>query len=134
MPLTAAALSRLERLDLRRAWSTEAGNFTPWLAQPENLSLLGDTIGIALELEAQEKDVGPFSADIPCKDANSDHWVLIENQLKRADHTHLGQLITYAAGLKAVTTVWIAARFTEEHRAAIDWLNQITDGHFNFSR
>jgi hypothetical protein len=59
-------------------------------------------------------------------------WVLVENQLARTDHTHLGQLITYAAGLKAVTIVWIAARITDEHRAALDWLNQITEGAFRF--
>src|SRR5215471_21796363 len=95
-------LGRLERVDPRTAWLTEAGHFTPWLAQPENLQLLGDTIGVELELEAQEKNVGPFRADILCKDTVTGSWVLIENQLERTDHTHLGQLITYAAGLKAV--------------------------------
>jgi hypothetical protein len=123
---------RLERVSPRTAWVTEATHFTPWLAQPENLRLLGDAIGIELELEAQEKSVGPFRADILCKDTVTGNWVLIENQLERTDHTHLGQLITYAAGLKAVTIVWIANPFTEEHRAALDWLNQITDSRFNF--
>jgi Domain of unknown function (DUF4268) len=123
---------RLEKVDPRVAWTTEAGHFTPWLAQPENLRLLGEAISIDLELEAQEKSVGPFRADILCKDTITGNWVLIENQLERTDHTHLGQLITYAAGLKAVTIVWIAYPFTEEHRAALDWLNQITDSRFNF--
>ena len=68
----------------------------------------------------KNKDVGPFRADILCKKVGTTDWVLIENQLERSDHTHLGQLITYAAGLKAVTIVWIAPQFTEEHRAAID--------------
>ena len=85
-----------------------------------------------LELEAQEQSVGPFRADILCKNINDDHWVLIENQLERTDHTHLGQLLTYAAGLQAVTIVWVAARFTSEHRAALDWLNEITDERFAF--
>ena len=93
---------------------------------------MGEAIGIDLELEAQEKNVGPFRADILCKDTASGNWVLIENQLERTDHTHLGQLLTYAAGLKAVTIVWIANLFTEEHRAALDWLNEITDSRFNF--
>lgn len=125
-------LSRLERVDLRQAWVSESGSFTPWLSQPDNLALLGDAIGIELECEAQEKEVGPFRADILCKDTASDAWVLIENQLERTDHTHLGQLMTYAAGLKAVTIVWVAQRFTDEHRAALDWLNEITDDSFNF--
>lgn len=125
-------LGRLERVDARSVWAGEASHFTPWLAEPENLELLGKTIGIDLELEAQEKDVGPFRADILCRDTATDDWVLVENQLARTDHGHLGQLLTYAAGLKAVTIVWIADRFTDEHRAALDWLNEITDEEFNF--
>lgn len=125
-------LSRLESVELRNAWQTEAGDFTPWLAQETNISLLGDTIGLDLEVEAQEKQVGPFRADILCKDTAAGSWVLVENQLEKTDHTHLGQLITYAAGLSAVTIVWIAARVRDEHRASIDWLNEITDDRFNF--
>lgn len=87
-----------------------------------------------LELEAQEKNVGPFRADILCKerDSETESWILIENQLGKTDHIHLGQLLTYAAGLQAVTIVWIAAKFTEEHRATLDWLNEITDERFRF--
>jgi len=125
-------LGRLERVDLRKVWENEAGDFTPWLAQEDNIALLGDTIGIDLEVEAQEKNVGPFRADILCKDTATDHWVLIENQLERTDHSHLGQLITYAAGLNAVTIVWIANRFTDEHRAALDWLNEMTGENITF--
>ena len=120
------------RVDLRAAWVSEANDFTPWLARPENLALLGEAIGIELELEAQEAGVGPFRADILCKDTVNGHYVLVENQLERTDHVHLGQLITYAAGLQAVTIVWIAERFTEEHRAALDWLNSITEEDVNF--
>jgi hypothetical protein len=125
-------LSRLTRVDLRDIWLSESSGFTPWLAQPANLELLADTLDLELELEAQEKNVGPFRADILCKDTATGAWVLIENQLERTDHCHLGQLLTYAAGLDAVTIVWVSARFTEEHRAALDWLNKITEGSFNF--
>ena len=118
---------RLKEVDLRAAWESEATDFTPWLAKAENLRLLGDTIGIELELESQEKGVGPFRADILCKDTSDGSWVLIENQLEKTNHTHLGQLITYAAGLNAVTIVWISEKFTEEHRAALDWMNEKTD-------
>lgn len=124
-------LGRLQKVELREAWLSEATDFTPWLAREENLKLLGETIGIELELESQEKEVGPFRADILCKDTSNDNWVLIENQLERTDHSHLGQLLTYAAGLNAVTIVWIAERFTEEHRAALDWLNERTDEKIN---
>lgn len=125
-------LGRLEKVSLREAWLSESSEFTPWLAQCENLALLAEAIGIELECEAQEKNVGPFRADILCKDTATDHWVLIENQLESTDHKHLGQLLTYAAGLDAVTIVWIAERFSDEHRAALDWLNQHTDEGINF--
>lgn len=125
-------LGKLERLDVRNIWQSESSDFTPWLAQEENLIRLGEEIGIELELEATEQNVGLFRADILCKDADNGNWVLIENQLGRTDHSHLGQLLTYAAGLQAVTIVWIAQLFTEEHRAALDWLNSITNDQFNF--
>ena len=126
-------LGRLEKLDLRTYWKKEATDFTPWLAQEENIQLLSETIGIELEVQSREESVGPFSADILCKDTINDHFVLIENQLEKTDHTHLGQLMTYAAGLDAVTIIWIAQKFTEEHRATLDWLNKITDDTFTFS-
>lgn len=127
-----AQLSTLQRVELRDVWRTEDQDFTPWLAQEENLKVLGDAIGLELELEAQEKNVGPFRADILCREVLDDSWVLIENQLERTDHTHLGQLMTYAAGLNTVTIVWISARFSEEHRAALDWLNEITEEKIKF--
>ena len=125
-------LGRLTKVSLRKFWEREDKDFTPWLADEENVSLLGKTIGIELEVEAQEKEVGAFRADILCKDTVTDNWVVIENQLEPTDHTHLGQLLTYAAGLEAVTVVWIAEYFTDEHRAALDWLNEITDEKFSF--
>jgi hypothetical protein len=125
-------LGRLEKVDVRDIWTNEATDFTPWLAKEDNLALLGQTIGLELELEAQEKFVGPFRADILCKDTLTNAWVLIENQLERTDHSHLGQLLTYAAGLDAVTIIWIAPRFTDEHRAALDWLNKSTAEGINF--
>lgn len=125
-------LGTLHRVNLRSVWPSESSDFTPWLGNEENLSILGDAIGIDLELEEIEKSVGPYRADILCKDTGSDHWVLVENQIAKTDHTHLGQILTYAAGLNAVTIVWIAERFTEEHRAAIDWLNEITTEEIDF--
>ena len=126
------SLGRLVKVDLRDIWQHEANDFTPWLAQPENIKLLGETIGYELEVEATEQAVGKFSADILCKDIVDNHLILIENQLERTDHTHLGQLLTYASGLDTVTIIWIAKSFTEEHRAALDWLNEITNESFCF--
>lgn len=125
-------LGKLEKIDLRKIWEHEARDFTPWLAQEENLALLGNVIDIELELEAQEKSVGSFSADLLCKDTGTDSWVVIENQLEKTNHSHLGQLLTYASGLKAITVVWVAKKFTEEHRATLDWLNEITTEKYNF--
>ena len=119
-------LGKLESIPLREAWENEASQFTPWLAQPENIELLSEALGIELEITGQEQSVGAFSADILCKDTGTGQTVLIENQLERTDHTHLGQIITYAAGLNANTVVWISASLREEHRAAIDWLNENT--------
>lgn len=126
-------LSNITPVPLRDCWDNEATDFTPWLAEEKNIALLADALGIdELVVESQEQPVGPFRADILCKDSSNNSLVLIENQLERTDHNHLGQILTYAAGLDAVTIIWIAERFTEEHRAAIDWLNRITDKDFNF--
>lgn len=131
--MTAATpLARLERVSLRTAWPHEAINFTPWLAEKANLDLLAEKIGIPLQLEAVEKEVGTFYADILAKEPDTDRWVLIENQITPTDHGHLGQLLTYAAGLEAHTIIWIAESFREEHRAAIDFLNRATTEEFAF--
>ncbi len=122
--------------NLRSIWKHEAHSFTPWLAQDENISALSRYLGLGdegLEVQAIEHNVGPFRADILCKRTDDGSLVLIENQLAPTDHTHLGQLLTYTAGLKAATVVWIAERFTDEHRAALDWLNEtVSDDSYRF--
>ena len=125
-------LGTIKKIDLRDVWSSEASDFTPWLAKDENIALLGEAIGLELEVESQEKSVGPFRADILARDLTSNHYVLIENQLEQTNHNHLGQIMTYAAGLDAFSIIWIAKSFTEEHRAALDWLNRITEENINF--
>lgn len=125
-------LSRLEEVELREIWPDEAQNFTPWLAKEENLALLGETLGMEIEFEGQEINVGDFRADILCRNTENDSRVLIENQLEQTNHSHLGQILTYSAGLDIHTVVWVARRFREEHRAALDRLNEITDEHFQY--
>ena len=111
--MTLPSLGRLEKVSVRDIWLSEAQHFTPWLALPENISVLSETLNLELEVEALEKNVGPFRADILCKDTDDGSWVLIENQLERTDHSHLGQLLTYASGLQSVTIVWVATQFTK---------------------
>ena len=126
-------LGRLVSVPVRDVWTHEANNFTPWLAKPENIELLGETLDLGeLEIEGTEHDVGRFSADIVARD-ESGAFVLIENQLEATDHRHLGQILTYLAGLEGdATIVWIATKFLEEHRAAVDWLNTNTNDRFDF--
>ena len=122
-------LGKLSQADLREFWDNEAQHFTPWLAQEENLKLLGSTINMELELVKEECSMpdGNFKVDILAKslfEEEEDHYVVIENQLEKTDHKHLGQLLTYASGLKAKTVVWIAKTFNDEHKKALDWLNE----------
>jgi hypothetical protein len=125
-------LGTLQSVDLRCIWPNEAQDFTPWLAEEENLARLAETLNMELELEAQEIDVGNFRADLLCRNTEDNSRVLIENQLEPTDHNHLGQILTYAPGLNVATIVWIAKEFREEHRAALDWQNEITAEHFQF--
>jgi hypothetical protein len=127
------SLGRLIPVPVREVWTHEANGFTPWLAHSANMALLGETLGLGdLEVETTEQTVGRFSADIVARD-DAGAFVLIENQLEPTDHRHLGQVLTYLAGLEGdATVVWIATEFLEEHRAAIDWLNANTNDRFDF--
>ena len=125
-------LKTLTSVEVSEVWETEPQHLTPWLAREENLTLLGETLRIDLELEAQEVNIGGFRADLLCKNTVDGSWVLIENQLAPTDHTHVGQLLTYAAGLNAFTVIWIAETFRNEHWAMLDWLNRITDDRYRF--
>lgn len=106
-------------------WPHEAIDFTPWLLQ--NVDVLSDLLGMDLVLDAAEHPVGDFSLDLKGYDEATGEVVIVENQLEQSDHTHLGQIITYAAGTDPTTIVWVTTGFRPEHRAAIDWLNQRTD-------
>jgi len=125
-------LGRIEQVDLREIWKHEATNFTKWLAKPENLDLLSEEIDIELSLIDTEYNVGRFNVDIFAEELSADRKVIIENQLERTDHDHLGKLITYASGLDAEVIIWIVKDVLEEHQQAVDWLNENTDEKINF--
>jgi len=124
-------LGKLERIPLRKAWAHEAGEFTPWLAQPDNLNLLAEALGLdELEPVGTEHPVGDFKVDILCTDNGGK--VIIENQLEKTNHTHLGQILTYAAGVGARKVIWVAESFRTEHVAALEFLNQHTTDELDF--
>jgi hypothetical protein len=125
--MTTTDLGRLEPVDLRKVWPNEETDFTPWLADQSNLEILADALGMPLEFVEREKAVGPYSADILCRDSDDGTRVVVENQLGPTDHDHLGKLLTYAAHLGARVVVWIAKSFTDQHRAALDWLNEVSE-------
>lgn len=120
-------LGMLKKVELREAWKHEATNFTQWLAQEENLALLGDEIGFDIKLLQTEAAVGSFNVDILAEEENTGRKIIIENQLEVTNHDHLGKIITYASGYDAQIIVWVVKDAREEHRQAIDWLNEHTD-------
>ena len=124
-----AEIGTIKRIKLRDVRQDER-LFSDWLAK--NLSRLGDELGMELERSEREKPVGPLSADIICVDRISKCDVVIENQFTRTDHDHLGKLITYASGLKSSVVIWVATQFREEHRSAVDWLNDISTSGTSF--
>jgi hypothetical protein len=125
-------LGRIKQVALREIWKHEAINFTQWLALPENLELLSEEIDIELSLIDTEYNVGRFNVDIYAEESTTDRKVIIENQLERTDHDHLGKLITYASGLDAEIVIWIVREVLEEHKQAIEWLNENTNKSINF--
>lgn len=123
-------LGRLEQVDPLHVWALEERDFTPWLLG--NGDALAAALEIDLELLEREHRVGPFELDVLGHDLTHDTPLIVENQLTPTDHGHLGQLLTYAAGTDAATVVWIARRFREQHRQALDWLNERTDERTRF--
>jgi len=120
-------LGKLEKVDIREIWKNEASDFTKWLAKEENLALLSEEIGISIKFIKTEASVGSFSADILAEEENTGHKIIIENQLEETNHEHLGKLITYGSGFDANILIWIFRDIREEHRKAIDWLNEKAD-------
>ena len=117
----------LESQDVRGYWEDEARDFTPWLAdqiENEDVSQLEDALGLDLEVIDTEKDVGRYRVDVVAETVDDSRTIIIENQLEKSDHDHLGKSIAYAAGVDADIITWLAPRFNDEHRDAMEWLNE----------
>jgi hypothetical protein len=125
-------LGKLKQIELREGWKHEANDFTKWLALEDNLSLLSDEIGFDIKLIQTEARVGSFNVDILAEEENTGNKIIIENQLEISDHDHLGKVITYASGYDAKIIVWVVKDVREEHRKAIDWLNENTNEEIGF--
>lgn len=123
-------LGRLEPVDVRTVWENEARDFTPWLLDHDDH--LAEALGIDLEMQQSEHPVGNFHLDLIGRDLTNNAVLIVENQLEETDHNHLGQILTYAAGTGASSIVWIAREFRQEHRQAIDWLNENTQENVHF--
>ena len=123
-------LSELRDIELREVWPSEANDFTPWLS--DNLQRLSRVIGIAIEPVETEVSVDGHSADILATFPANGSRVVIENQLENTDHTHLGQIMTYLAGLEAQTAIWVAREFQQAHLSAVRWLNFNTAEDYAF--
>ncbi|MBI3710723.1 MAG: hypothetical protein HY246_24015 [Proteobacteria bacterium] len=126
------SIGRLSAVEIRKIFRNEPKEFSVWLAEPENLQILGDAVDLDLRLVGLEQKVGDFSADIVCKNGRTGYSVVIENQLDPSDHDHLGKLITYGVGSESLTTIWICRTLRMEHRAALEWLNQWTPERYAF--
>lgn len=126
-------LSRLEEIkDLRTIWPHEALDFTPWLAQDDNIALLADAVGLDITVDETESSVGDFNVDIFASETGTERRIIIENQLEDTNHDHLGKLITYASGKSEDVIIWVVKHAREEHKAAIEWLNNHTDNKIGF--
>lgn len=126
------AFGVLEEVPVRELWKHEQYDFSNWLAQKDNIDYLGDILGLTLTDIDQEVFVGSYRCDLVAKDETSGIKIIIENQLEASNHDHLGKIITYASGLNANVIVWIVTQAREEHRSAIEWLNNNTGNDLSF--
>ena len=125
-------IGRLKEVEIRKLWNHEQYDFSEWLSKEENINLLNEILGLTLVDVSKEVYVGSYKCDLYAVDESTGTKVIIENQLEQSDHDHLGKIITYASGLDAEVIVWIVKQAREEHRSAIEWLNNNTNSRINF--
>lgn len=119
-------IGKLKKLPLREVWPNEARNFTPWLK--DNIEHINELLGLNISVIESERRSGSFSLDLYAQDENGD-IVIIENQIEKTDHDHLGKLITYTSAHEAKISIWITSEARSEHTKSINWLNDNTDTH-----
>ncbi len=125
-------LGKLTEVNVRDLWKHEQYDFSTWLAKDENIEELGSIIGLNLVDVNTEVYVGSYRCDLVAIDETTGIKVIIENQLEATNHDHLGKIITYASGLDAKVVVWVVKEAKEEHRSAIEWLNNNTLSNIAF--
>ena len=125
-------IGKLKEVDIRNLWKHEQYDFSTWLSEPENIENLNEVLGLTLTDISKEEYVGSYRCDLFAKDESTGTKIIIENQLEPSNHDHLGKIITYASGLDAKVVVWIVKQAKEEHRSAIEWLNNNTNSDVNF--
>lgn len=130
--MSTVKIGKLTEVDVRDLWKHEQYDFSNWLAKEENIKLLDDEIGLTLIDINKEVYIGSYRCDLVAKDETTGQIVIIENQLEATNHDHLGKIITYAAGLDAKTIIWIVKEAREEHKAAIEWLNNNSSEEIGF--
>ncbi len=125
-------LGKLTEVDIRELWKHEQYDFSEWLSKESNIEYLNEILGLNLVNVRKEVMVGAYRCDLVAEDETLNATIIIENQLECSNHEHLGKIITYASGLNAKVIVWIVKEAREEHRSAIEWLNNVTDSDTNF--
>ncbi len=125
-------IGKLKEVDIRELWKHEQYDFSEWLSKKENIENLNEILGLTLVDISKETYVGTYRCDLFAKDETTGIKIIIENQLEISNHDHLGKIITYASGLDAKVVVWIVKEAREEHRSAIEWLNNNTNSNVNF--
>jgi len=127
--MDSASIAKLDTRPLREAFPKEAHHFTKWLET--NINALSERMGLTLTVVQREQAVGDFNVDLVCEEADG-RRVIVENQLERTDHTHLGQLLTYLVNLDAHIAIWVTADPRPEHQKVIAWLNEATPADVSF--
>lgn len=125
-------LGSLRKIRLREVWEREDTHFTNWLSKEENISILLDEIGVSAENIKTEDSAGRFNCDITADEVETGKKIIIENQLEKTDHSHLGQLLTYASSFDASIIVWVVSDAREEHKQAIEWFNKHMSENISF--